>query len=69
MSDIPIQAGAITPEERRRREEAVAYARASVELSGFKSDPRDEELSRRYIAGEITIEEALKAVDESCRGR
>jgi hypothetical protein len=55
----------ITPEEMYRRERAVNFARASVALEGFKPYEEDEELSRRYIAGEITISDAIKALDDS----
>jgi hypothetical protein len=55
--------------ERRRRQAAVDFARASVALEGFEPHKDDEELSRRYIAGEVTIADAIKAVDESADGR
>jgi hypothetical protein len=60
---------AIPLDESRRREAAVNFARASVGLEGFEPNAEDEELSRRYIAGEITIEDAIKAVDEAARER
>lgn len=60
---------ALTDEERQARREADDFARASVELEGFKLPKVDEELSRRYVAGEITIEDAIKAVHEFVHGR
>lgn len=59
----------ISPDEGRRREKAMNFARASVGLEGFKPHKADEELTRRYVAGEITIADAIKAVDESVRTR
>ncbi len=60
---------AISAGERRRREKAVAFARASVGLEGFKPNRADEELSRQYVAGEINIADAIKAVRDSIRER
>lgn len=50
----------IDPQERRRREQACAYARASIELEGFKISEAEEEHARRFINGEIDMEEFLK---------
>ena len=47
----------ITDEERRKRQEAVNYARASVGLEGFKPSQADEEHAARFIAGEIDLAE------------
>lgn len=47
----------ITDEERRRRQEACDYARASVGLEGFKLSQADEEHAARFIAGEIDLAE------------
>lgn len=46
--------------ERKRREEAVNYARASVGLEGFKIDKAEEQHARRFINGEIDMPEFLK---------
>lgn len=59
----------VSPTESRRREKAVSFARASVGLEGFQPHKSDEELSRRYIAGEISISDAIKAVNESAHER
>jgi len=55
----------ISAAERRRRESAVNFARASVGLEGFKLNKADEALSRQYVAGDITISDAIKAINES----
>lgn len=55
----------ITETESKRRCAAVEYAKASVELEGFKQHKADEELSRQYVAGEIGIADAIKAIHES----
>lgn len=47
----------ITDEERRRRQEACDYARASVGLEGFRLSQADEERAARFIAGEIDLAE------------
>ena len=53
-------APAISPVERKRREEAVNYARASVGLEGFKIGKVEEQHARRFINGEIDMPEFLK---------
>ena len=53
-------APAISPAERKRREEAVNYARASVGLEGFKIGKAEEQHARRFINGEIDMPEFLK---------
>lgn len=61
---------AITPAERKRREEAVNYARASVGLEGFKIGEAEEQHARRFIDGEIDMPEFLKGRgDGASRGR
>jgi hypothetical protein len=44
-------------EERRRRQEAVDYATASVEPSGFKIDPPAQERARLYVDGHLSWHE------------
>lgn len=46
----------LTDAERRKRQEAFDYARASVELEGFKLTTEDERHAQRFIAGEIDLE-------------
>lgn len=61
-SSVPVPA-----KERRRREEAVAFARASVGLEGFKPSVEEEALARRFVQGEISLEEYTAS--ESVAGR
>lgn len=49
----------ITSEERARRQRNADGARASVGLEGFKPSAATEERCRRYINGEITLEELV----------
>jgi hypothetical protein len=50
----------ISAAERRRREEAVRFARASVGLEGFKPSKDAEEQATRFINGEITLSEFIQ---------
>jgi len=50
----------ISPEERQSRQDAVNYARASVELEGFKVSQAEEDHAERYINGEIDIKEFIR---------
>lgn len=45
-----------------KRQKAIDFARASVELEGFILSPEVEAISRRYIAGEITGDEHVAAI-------
>lgn len=47
----------ITEAERRKRQEAVNYARASVGLEGFKPSEADERWAARFVADEIDLAE------------
>lgn len=53
----------ISDAERRRREEAVNYARSSVGLEGFQLSKADEKRARRFINGEIDLTEFVKCRD------
>lgn len=53
--------------ERRKRLEAVNYARASVGLEGFKPSPEDEALAVRFINGEIEFPEVIETVKEQAQ--
>ena len=46
--------------ERRRRQAAADFARASVGLEGFKPSEEAEAQMRRHIAGEIDLTEFVK---------
>ena len=52
----------IDTRELERRQKAIDFARASVELEGFILSPEVEAISRRYIAGEITGDEHVAAI-------
>lgn len=52
-------------EERLKRKDAVDFARASLGLSGFKIATEHEARARRFIDGEISLEEFLGAADKS----
>ena len=51
---------AISDAERSRREGAVNYARASVGLEGFSLSEANEAHARRFIAGEISLQEFVQ---------
>jgi Antitoxin VbhA len=50
----------ISAAERKRRQEAVTFARASVGLEGFKPSMQDEAHAQRFIEGEIDLAEFVK---------
>lgn len=52
---------------RRERQAAVDVARASVPLEGSKPLAEDDEVSRRNVAGEIAIGDAINAVHAATR--
>lgn len=59
----------ISAAERRRREDAVNYARSSVGLEGFRLSTADEKHAQRFINGEIDLLEFVKVRNESARER
>lgn len=60
VEKVRSRAASISPQERKRREEAFIYARASVELEGFRISEALEQHARRFINGEIDMTEFLK---------
>jgi hypothetical protein len=50
----------LTEAERKRRREAVNYARASVGLKGFQLSSDDEKHAERYVNGEIGLSEFVE---------
>lgn len=65
-ADYPVE-NAISITERRRRESAVNFARASIGLEGFKTTKEDEAHARRFIEGSIELADFVKiahAVDQ-----
>ena len=47
----------ITDAERRKRQEAVNFARANVGLEGFNPSEAVEQQAARFVAGEIDLAE------------
>ena len=47
----------ITDAERRKRQEAVNFARANVGLEGFKPSEEAEQRAARVVAGELDLAE------------
>ena len=60
MSEYTTTAAPITEAERRKRQEAVNFARASVGLEGFKPSEADEQRAARFVAGEIDLADFVK---------
>jgi hypothetical protein len=48
--------------EKAKRQKVVVLTRASLALSGIKESPYMAELNRRFVDGEISIEEAIERV-------
>jgi len=57
MSKYTTAAAPITEAERRKRQEAVNFARANVGLEGFKPSEEAEQRAARFVAGEIDLAE------------
>jgi uncharacterized membrane protein len=53
----------LSQEELDRRRNAIDFARASVEMSGFSTDDEYREIEERYVRGEIDAEELDAYVD------
>ncbi|WP_257835146.1 antitoxin VbhA family protein [Burkholderia glumae] len=49
----------ITDEERMRRQAAVTFARANIELEGFRIPPDAIERMERFVNGELTLTELI----------
>lgn len=58
----------ISEQDRARREEAVRFARNSVELEGFHLSPEAESVFARYIRGEITRDQLNAIVLQAAHG-
>ncbi|MES2538616.1 MAG: antitoxin VbhA family protein [Pseudomonadota bacterium] len=52
----------ISDEERVRRKKAIDFARGSVRHEGVVLSPEVEEINRRFIDGELTIDEHIKEI-------
>lgn len=53
----------ISAAERQKRLDAINFARGSVRLEGFVLDARTEEINRRFVDGELTLEEFIAETD------
>lgn len=53
--------------ERSKRQEAVNFARANVDLEGFKPSPEAEALAVRFINREIDFPEVIETVKEQAQ--
>lgn len=53
----------ISAEERKRREDAANFARASIGLEGFKISAECEARTQRYINGEIDFDQFIEMPD------
>ena len=67
MSKDTTAAAPITEAERRKRQKAVSFARASVGLEGFKLSPECEAQAVRFINGEIEIAEVIATINEQAQ--
>ena len=67
MSENVPTTAPITEAERRKRQEAVNFARASVGLEGFKPSPECEAQAVRFINGEIEIAEVIATINEGAQ--
>lgn len=56
----PVVRPALSAEERRKREDAVRFANASVGLEGFRVTPEAEARAQRFVSGEIDLAEFLQ---------
>lgn len=53
----------VSAAEQSRRAKAIAFARGSVALEGFTTTPEVEALTQRFIKGELSHEDAMKALN------
>ncbi|MBH3399802.1 antitoxin VbhA family protein [Pseudomonas fluorescens] len=56
---------AISDEERKRRQKAVDYARASIELSGFSLGSEDEVRAQAFVNGDLDLSDFVRATAPS----
>jgi hypothetical protein len=65
----PVPDGTQIDAQRRKRQDAVNFARASVGLEGFRNSPEDEAIAKRFVDGEIDFSEFMRVPDESVQER
>jgi hypothetical protein len=53
-------ASLLSPQERRKREDAVRFATASIGLEGFTMSVEAQARAQRYISGEIDLAEFVQ---------
>lgn len=58
----------ITPNEQRKRQAAVDFARASIGLEGFQLAPDTERIAQRFIHGEIDFNEFMRVPPMQSQG-
>ena len=56
---------AITDVERKRRQEAVDYARASIELSGYRLGTEDESRAQAFVNGDLDLSDFVNSTARS----
>lgn len=66
---FPAPRPAISAAERARREKAVSFARGSVRYEGGILSDEIERINDRFIAGELTTDEFVRAVGASDTAR
>jgi hypothetical protein len=54
----------ISDAERHRRQRSCEFAQATIELEGFEVSEEDQILARRFINGQVDIEEIIKLAKE-----
>ncbi|MCY1306616.1 hypothetical protein D9M70_564840 [compost metagenome] len=55
----------ISEEERKRRQEAVDYARASIELSGYHLATEDEARAQAFVNGNLDLSDFVRSTAPS----
>lgn len=55
--------------QRRKRQDAVDFARASVGLEGFRTSRDDDAIAKRFVNGEIDLSEFMKMPHEPVQER
>jgi Antitoxin VbhA len=66
--EVPAKAST-SPTERRRREQAVSFARASIGLEGLQASDAVEALAARFVEGDSDLAAFVKGPDERARDR
>jgi hypothetical protein len=67
-SELPAN-DSISAVERRRREQAVSFARASISLEGFQASDEVEALAARFIEGDSDLAAFVRVSHKHARNR